>query len=108
MTSTNPAPVPLTLLHLQEIVRECTKDLMFARESRDFGYLLGVVTTYMHLDRIENGGRGHIWHLDDYTVELDQSGLVVTPRITYIGDVPQPYASEHAEWAVVEAPAEAW
>lgn len=72
--------VPLAIAHLQEIVRECTTELEFARESEDFEYLRGVVTTWMHLDRLANGADAHVWHLDDYCVALDQSGLVVTTR----------------------------
>lgn len=77
-------PVPLTLAHLQEIVRECTRDLAFAKESEDFEFLHGVVMTWMHLDALMHGSNAHIFHLDDYFVELDQSGLVVTPRAVYV------------------------
>jgi hypothetical protein len=36
--------------------------------------------TYLHLDAIENGRNGHVFHLDDYLVRLEHGGLVVTVR----------------------------
>jgi hypothetical protein len=84
MAATN--RVELKLEHLQEIVSECTKDLLFACEGEKFNnydYLLGVVETWMILDAATSRAAGeqpHIWHLDDFLVEMTQEGLVVTIR----------------------------
>jgi hypothetical protein len=75
--------VPLTLEHLQEIVDECTQDLLFARGSNEFDFLYDLVDEYMSRDaeQAEHEDRlPHVWHLDDYLVAQTIDGLAAYSR----------------------------